>query len=174
MSYLPQWIKVLEKHITQDVPEGDCTDSFFNTCHLKRWFSFLESIKNQPKAEQIEAVNQYANNKTYVIDTVNYGIEDYWAIAKEFFYNGGDCEDYAITKFFSLQWLGFDMNTIRIVILQDTNLRVAHAVLAVAQEDDIVILDNQTGEVISHKNIAHYLPLFSVNNHQWWLHLPSM
>ncbi len=174
MSYLPQWLNVLERHITEDVPEGDCTDSFFNTCHLKKWFSFLESIKGQPVLVQIEAVNQYANKKTYVIDMDNYGMEDYWAISREFFYNGGDCEDYAITKFFSLQWLGFDMNAIRVVILQDTNLRVAHAVLAVESGNDVVILDNQTKEVISHNDIAHYIPLFSVNRNQWWLHLPEM
>jgi predicted transglutaminase-like cysteine proteinase len=101
-------------------------------------------------------------------------MEDYWAVAREFLYNGGDCEDYAITKFFSLHWLGFDMNKIRIVILQDTNLRVAHAVLAIANENDILILDNQAKEVISHKEIAHYLPLFSVNENEWWLHLPTM
>lgn len=174
MNYLPQWLNVMERHILQDVPEGDCTDSFFNTCHLKRWFAFLESIKKQPEREQIEAVNMYANKKTYVIDTVNYGMEDYWAVVKEFFYNGGDCEDYAITKFFSLHWLGFDMDNIRIVILQDTNLRVAHAVLAINQEHDIFILDNQTKEVTSHKDIAHYLPLFSLNENEWWLHLPPM
>ena len=66
------------------------------------------------------------------------------------------------------------MTNIRIVILQDTNLRIAHAVLAVARENDIFILDNQTKEVISHNDIAHYLPLFSVNENKWWLHLPVL
>lgn len=108
------------------------------------------------------------------MDMANYGQEDYWAIAKEFFYNGGDCEDYAITKFFSLRWLGIDKDTLRIVILQDTNLRIAHAVLAVSYNNDILILDNQTQKVVSHRTIAHYLPLYSVNEKKWWLHLPRL
>ena len=174
MQYLPQWLKVLERHIIEDVPEGNCTENFFNTCHLKSWLAFLESIRHEPVEVQLARINGYANKKTYVIDTVNYGREDYWAIVREFLYNGGDCEDYAITKFFSLSWLGFNMDTIRIVVLHDTNLRIAHAVLAVALENNIFILDNQTEEVLSHKEIAHYLPLFSISENHWWLHLPEM
>lgn len=174
MQYLPQWLSVLKRHLVEDVPEGNCTDSFFNRCHLKNWFAFLESIKDASPRKQLEEINLYANRKSYILDLANYGKEDYWAIAREFLYNGGDCEDYAITKFFSLQWLGFDMDKVRIVILQDTNLRIPHAVLAVSFHRDILILDNQTQRVVSHRNIAHYLPLYSVNEKRWWLHLPVM
>jgi len=174
LNYLPQWLSALERHIIQDVPEGNCSDTFFNRCHLKNWISFLETIKTKPLLEQINAVNLYANKKSYILDMANYGREDYWAIAKEFLYNGGDCEDYAITKFFSLCWLGFDMDNLRIVILQDVNLRIAHAVLAVSYNNDILILDNQTQRVVSHRTIAHYLPLYSVNEQKWWLHLPKL
>jgi len=172
MSNLPQWLSALERHLTRDVAEGDCTESLFNRCHLQRWLDFLASIKNLPAREQIDKVNLYANTKPYVLDIDNYAIEDYWAVAREFLYNGGDCEDYAITKFFSLRWLGFANDDIRIVILQDTNLRVPHAVLAVGLNNDILIMDNQSQEVLSHLRIAHYVPLYSVNEKYWWLHLP--
>ncbi len=173
LDNLSQWLSVLERHITEDVPEGSCTDTLFNRCHLKRWYSFLDSIRELPVDEQIEAVNKYANKKRYVLDIDNYGKEDYWAVAREFFYNGGDCEDYAITKFFSLRWLKIPLADIRIVILQDTNLRISHAVLAVWTGNDVLILDNQSKEVLSHRRIAHYIPLYSVNEEKWWLHLPS-
>lgn len=174
MNYLPQWLSVLERHIIEDVPEGNCSDSFFNRCHLKKWYKFLASIKNKPASEQIKEVNNYANKKKYVLDITNYGMPDYWAISKQFLYNGGDCEDYAITKFFSLRWLGYDKSLLRIVILQDANLRIAHAILAVSYNNDVLILDNQTQQVVSHREIRHYLPLFSVNEKKWWLHLPPM
>ncbi len=174
MNYLPQWLSVLERHIIEDVPEGNCSDTFFNKCHLKNWYNFLDSIKNKPAEEQIKAVNNYANKKQYVLDINNYAMADYWAIAKEFLYNGGDCEDYAITKFFSLRWLGFDKKKLRIVILQDANLGIPHAILAVSFNNDVLILDNQTQQVVSHQKIKHYLPLFSVNEKRWWLHLPPM
>jgi predicted transglutaminase-like cysteine proteinase len=172
MTNLPQWLNALERHITQDVPDGDCKDSFFNRCHLQRWHNFLDSIKDLPAREQIDKVNLYANTKQYVLDMDNYGLEDYWAVAREFLYDGGDCEDYAVTKFFSLRWLGFQNDDIRIVILQDTNLRVPHAVLAVGIDNDVLIMDNQSQEVLSHRRIAHYIPLYSVNEQNWWLHMP--
>ena len=173
MNYLPQWLTVLERHLTEDVPEGDCAEASFNTCHLKNWLRLLESAKGLPRREQLAVVNNYANSKQYVLDISNYGREDYWAIAREFLYHGGDCEDYAITKFFSLRWLGFQAQDIRIVILQDTNLRIPHAVLAVSFGEDILIMDNQSQEVLSQDRIAHYVPLYSVNDLKWWLHLPA-
>ena len=168
-----QWIQALERHILIDIPEGDCSSTKLDHCHLRNWLAFLESLKHLPRDKQLDAVNRYANNKSYVLDIDNYGIEDYWAVPKEFLYNNGDCEDYAITKMFSLLWLGFDQDSLRIVVLQDTNLRIPHAVLAVASHDDILILDNQTSEVISHRKIVHYAPVYSINESHWWIHLSN-
>ena len=171
-SMIAQWLKTLERHLKEDTPEGNCNEATFNQCHLRQWRSYLNSIKNKPRSEQIRLVNNYANKKTYVIDLQNYGVEDYWAIAREFLYNGGDCEDYALTKLFSLRWLGFETDKTRIVVVQDTNLRVGHAVLAYYDTNDVLILDNQIKEVISHNDIVHYAPLYSTNENGWWLHLP--
>ncbi len=167
------WIQVLERHLLLDTPEGDCTQSAFNRCHLNDWLTFLGALGERPRSEQLAAVNRYANRKSYVLDIDNYGAEDYWAVAREFLYNNGDCEDYAITKLFSLRWLGFSAAELRIVVLQDTNLRVPHAVLAVADQNDIMILDNQIQEVISHQSIVHYSPVYSINEQHWWIHVPN-
>ncbi len=169
----PQWVDALERHLLDDLAEGDCTSTKFNSCHLRNWLGFLDRIRAMPKSEQVARVNRYANEKEYILDLQNYGLEDYWAIPRQFLYNGGDCEDYAITKFFSLRWLGFSVEQMRIVVLQDTNLRVPHAVLAVQSADDILILDNQVGEVLSHRRIVHYAPVYSINSDQWWIHLPQ-
>ena len=139
---------------------------------MRDWLAFLEGLRGKPREEQLEAVNRYANQKNYVLDIDNYGVEDYWAVPREFLYNNGDCEDYAITKFFSLLWLGFNTDDLRIVVLQDTNLRVPHAVLAVAGKDDVRILDNQIQEVVSQRDIVHYAPVYAINEHHWWLYLP--
>jgi len=167
-----QWIQVLEHHIKMDVPEGDCTEKTFNRCHLRNWLAFLGGLRDHSRAEQLDAVNRYANRKKYVLDIDNYGIEDYWAVPREFLYNNGDCEDYAITKLFSLLWLGVPVDAMRIVVLQDTNLHIPHAVLAVARGDDVMILDNQIQAVVSQHDIVHYAPVYSINEHHWWLYLP--
>ena len=168
-----QWIQVLERHLRIDVPEGDCSESRLNRCHLRNWLAFLDTLRDLSGPEQLTAVNRYANTRDYVLDIDNYGLEDYWAVPREFLYNNGDCEDYAITKLFSLRWLGYPVDAMRIVVLQDTNLRIPHAVLAVAAQNDIVILDNQIQQVISHRDIVHYAPVYSINEQHWWIHIPE-
>ena len=168
-----QWIQALERHLRIDLPEGDCSGNRLNSCHLRNWLAFLDTLRDLPGPEQLQAVNRYANTRDYVLDIDNYGLEDYWAVPREFLYNNGDCEDYAITKLFSLRWLGYPVDALRIVVLQDTNLRVPHAVLAVDIQDDIMILDNQIHEVVSHKDIVHYAPVYSINEQHWWIHLPD-
>ncbi len=168
-----QWIQVLDRHLRVDVPEGGCQEKKINRCHLSEWRKFVDSIRKLPRDQQLARVNQYANHKRYVLDIDNYGMEDYWAVAREFLYRGGDCEDYAITKLFSLRWLDYPIDDVRIVVLQDTNLRIPHSVLAVSRGDDIAILDNQISEVVSHHDIVHYHPVYSINENGWWLHLPK-
>jgi len=168
-----QWIQALERHLQIDLAEGDCSENKLNGCHLRNWQDFLDTLRDLPRPEQLAAVNRYANTRDYVLDIDNYGLEDYWAVPREFLYNNGDCEDYAITKLFSLRWLGYPDEALRIVVLQDTNLRVPHAVLAVAAQQDIMILDNQIQEVVSHKDNVHYAPVYSINEQHWWIHLPD-
>ncbi|HJP39563.1 MAG: transglutaminase-like cysteine peptidase [Gammaproteobacteria bacterium] len=173
IGVFPQWVRVLERHLADNLHDGDCQGGEFNTCYMHEWLQFLNNIKELSPSEQIRLVNRYANNKDYVLDFDNYGLEDYWAIPHEFLFNGGDCEDYAITKLLSLRWLGYSADKLRIVVLQDTNLRIAHAVLAFGADDDILILDNQVEEVLSHQSIVHYVPVYSVSEFQWWMHAPQ-
>lgn len=173
VEVFPQWIQALERHLADNLQDGDCTAAVLNSCHMTDWQNFLDEIRSLPRQEQIDRVNRYANRKEYVLDIENYGLEDYWAIPREFLFNGGDCEDYAISKLLSLKWLGYSPESLRIVVLQDTNLRIAHAVLALSTGDDILILDNQAEQVLSHQKIVHYAPVYSVSDTRWWMHLPQ-
>jgi predicted transglutaminase-like cysteine proteinase len=172
-SLFPQWLSVLEQHMKEMTPEGQCDARIFNRCHLREWLSFLQSIRQLSADEQIRKVNGYANRKEYILDIENYGLDDYWATPKQFLENNGDCEDYAIIKMMSFKELGFDVNAMRVVVVQDTNQKIAHAVMSIDMRDDILILDNQIEEVISHKDIFHYVPVYSVNENSWWMHLPE-
>ena len=173
LAIFPQWLSVLERNIREQVPEGNCESRVLDSCHLKRWQNFLHSIGALSPMEQIRKVNAFANQQDYILDIENYGVEDYWATPKEFLYNNGDCEDYAITKLLSLKQLGFDVSDMRIVVLQDTNLRIPHAVLSVNIKGDTLIMDNQVEEIISHRHIVHYVPIYSLNEKQWWMYLPA-
>jgi len=173
LNLFPQWLSVLERHILDLENTGSCQSTRFNHCHLKQWQAFLKNIENLPVRQQIKQVNKYANEKKYTLDIENYGVVDYWATPKEFLNNNGDCEDYAIVKMLSMKWLGYDTQLMRVVVVQDTNLRIPHAVMAIENNNDILILDNQIEEVISHAAIFHYVPVYSVNESNWWMHVPN-
>jgi len=170
LNELPDWLTYMERHLREDTPEEICRQS--GLCNLKPWYNFLNSLRGLSKRQQIERVNQFANRQPYILDIDNYGQEEYWAVVREFLSRSGDCEDYSLTKFFSLRLLGFTNEELRIVVLQDTNLRIGHAVLAVKHRGDELILDNQSRQVISHRSIKHYIPLYTVNEKRWWLHMP--
>jgi len=170
----PQWLSVLEREIKQRAPQGNCESQMLDQCHMRHWMHFLESIRHLSKTEQLSRINIYANKKEYILDIENYGLNDYWATPREFLFNNGDCEDYAFTKMISLKILGFNMQRVRLVVLQDINLRIPHAVLAVDMKNDTFIMDNQVDEVVSHQYILHYVPVYAVNEKKWWMFLPRL
>ena len=132
----------------------------------------LTDLKGRPRIAQIKSVNRYMNEISYVKDIVNWGMEDYWETLFEFFTRNGDCEDYAIAKYLSLKKLGFTQDQLRIVVLNDSNLKILHSVLAVYEGGKVYILDNQIKNVLEDKRIHHYEPIYSINETAWWRHLP--
>lgn len=165
LNDLPQWLGVMTRHLQEDRPEQPA---------LKEWFRLLDELRGLPARTQLHRVNRFMNQKKYTIDAVNYGEEDYWAVVKEFMKFSGDCEDFSISKFFSLRLLGFPAAALRLVILQDTNLGISHAVLAVRLDNQVMILDNQSDDILTDGQIIHYTPLYAVNEERWWLFLPPM
>ncbi|WP_286830005.1 MULTISPECIES: transglutaminase-like cysteine peptidase [Kordiimonas] len=139
-------------------------------CGRDAWNQFITDHTESSGFDLLEAVNEYMNKSPYIVDPVNWGIPDYWATPDEFFLKDGDCEDYAISKYITLKRLGVPIDRMRLVILQDENLRTAHAVLAVESEGETYILDNQVDAVLPHGQILHYRPVYSINETTWWLH----
>ena len=45
----------------------------------------------------------HLNNISYVTDITNWRQKDYWATISQFLNRDGDCEDYAIAKYYSLK-----------------------------------------------------------------------
>lgn len=167
----PKWTGVLGRYFKErDVPDGKCDSAKFNKCHLAEWKAFLISIKDEPRKRQIELINRRMNEAPYITDIRNYGVDDYWATPKQFLYRDGDCEDYAIAKYLSLRTLGYAPDDLRLVVLQDNNLRIAHAVLVAYVDGTALVLDNQIKQVVEHSRIRHYSPYYSINESGWWLH----
>ena len=122
------------------------------------------------RRDQMMLINNYLNKAKYILDLINYRVEDYWATPLQFFSKDGDCEDYAIAKFMSLRSLGVANEDMRIVVLKDLNLRLAHAILVVYVDGEALVLDNQINQVVRAQDIRHYQPIYSINETTWWLH----
>ena len=164
LNMFPKWRDALRRFQTE---LKTCTGS---ACKTDEWQSFLDKIHGLSPEEQIRAVNREMNDKPYVTDPVNWHMADYWATPLQFLRKDGDCEDYAISKYMALRTLGFPVNDMRIVVLQDTNLGIPHAVLVVFHKGKALVLDNQVSSVVPAESIHHYQPFYSINEEGWWLH----
>lgn len=135
---------------------------------INKWHIFLDSIRSKNPDEQIKAVNNYMNRVPYISDKDNYGVGDYWATLAEFLERGGDCEDYALAKYFSLLELGFDAKQMKIVILYDRSKGLDHTVLALTWDGKTEILDNQSRYVRDADALQHYKPIYAISGYSWW------
>ncbi len=169
----PQMTEVSSRYLVEHHKLKRCAIKQDARCETNDWFSMLQQWQEYSGHDLLTRLNTAINQFHYRADRHNYAREDYWATPLELMENGGDCEDFAIAKMLALQHLGVPSRSMRVVVVQDTAAGQAHAVLAVTRGEETVILDNKTNSLLSDKSLPHYTPLYSINKHQWWLHMPA-
>lgn len=130
----------------------------------------LSGYKSSSIFAMAEKVNDLMNAERYILDQNNWGKSDYWATPIEFLVRGGDCEDFAIAKYFALRALGVPESRLRLAIVHDEKKNIPHAILIVYAETGPIVLDNQNKEILSDSSVSHYRPIYSINREAWWLH----
>ena len=170
----PKWTGMVSRYAKQKkVPDEDCGKVRFHPCEVVQWKDLIASLHDKPVREQLEVINDWGNKHPYIEDQLNWGVNDYWETPYEFMEVNGDCEDYAITKYYSLRALGISADKLRIMIVQDFNLGgVIHAILGFYDTDGLMILDNQIKQVMPAMKIYHYRPIFGINENAWWAYTP--
>lgn len=166
LNTLPGWLDVIKRNAEDPI---FIAEKHFNKSTT--WAALRQKAEGKPRMEQLRIINNFWNGWPYREDSSNWGKQDYWAIPAQFLRNSGDCEDYAIVKYFTLKELGFNPSDMRIVVLKDTMRNLAHAVLAVYLNNDVFILDNISNVVLSHKRLGNYSPQYSVNESGRWMHM---
>ena len=164
LKMFPKWrgmLQLFEKELRTCGPEQ---------CGKAEWHAIIERLRGKDVITQLREINAAMNKKPYIADQTNWNLPDYWATPLQFLQKGGDCEDFAIAKYMALRDLGVPVQDMRIVVLNDLNLGIAHAVLAVYVGADPYILDNQISKVVPASTIHHYQPVYSINENGWWLH----
>lgn len=171
----PKWTGVVDRFDKQrQVSDDDCGKVRWHPCSILDWKAMLEKLRSKPLSAQLNAVNDWSNAHPYVEDMVNWGVEDYWETPYEFMEVSGDCEDYAISKYYSLRALGIPTSRLRVIIVQDLNLGgIIHAILGVYDDGQLLILDNQASRVLPALKIYHYRPIYGINENRWWAYYPK-
>ncbi len=123
---------------------------------------------------RLKLVNDYFNQKiAFKEDTEVWGVIDYWATPLEALDKGaGDCEDYAIAKYFSLVSAGMPVSKLRMVYVRAAlrGQSLAHMVLAYYAQPgaDPLILDNLIPELRPASQRPDLRPVFSFNTEGLW------
>jgi len=134
----------------------------------------LTSSRDLDEAGKLRAVNEFFNRYVgFRSDKQVWGLEDYWASPLEMLGKGaGDCEDFAIGKYFSLLALGVPTARLRLVYVraQLGGTTQAHMVLAfyATPNAEPLILDNLITEIRPASRRPDLEPVFSFNSEGLW------
>lgn len=153
---------------TPDPCAADAAD-----CALAAWNQRIDALAGRSRHDQLDAVQAMVNALPYHEDQENWGVHDYWATPREMIARGGDCEDFASTKYWALKRLGVPEQDMRIVVVHDDKYDSSHAVLAVQVDGETLVLDNQAREVTLASAEHDYHPYYSVNQNGWWIYRAS-
>ena len=137
----------------------------------------MAGVSGKEEGAKLKAVNDFYNQRlAYMEDIDNWGVQDYWASPLEALGKGaGDCEDYAIGKYFTLTTLGVPHARLRLVYVRASiagapNGYVAHMVLAYYPTPDAepLVLDNLQPDIRVADQRPDLLPVFSFNAEGLW------
>jgi predicted transglutaminase-like cysteine proteinase len=119
---------------------------------LHDWQSLITHSLHLNDAAKLQAVNAFFNQHIrYGDDLEVWGQVDYWASPWETLEQGaGDCEDYAIAKYFSLRLLGISEQQLRLAYSTQVSTQQAHMVLGYWRDDGEfpLLLDNLNSQVL--------------------------
>ncbi len=121
---------------------------------------------------KLDRVNGFFNRVNYDSDSALWDQKDYWATPFEVLgVNSADCEDYAISKYFTLLSMGVEEERLRITYVKSLTLDQAHMVLAYYPNADAepLILDNLQSGIELASRRTDLVPVYSFNGADLWL-----
>lgn len=140
---------------------------------IDAWQHLLSTEKQISEREKLEVVNQFFNRQIrYVEDIDNWHEIDYWATPVESLRKGaGDCEDYAIAKYFSLRRLGVPSEKLLITYVKALRLNRAHMVLTYYSSPNAepLVLDSLIDVIKPASQRIDLLPVYAFNGEGLWL-----
>jgi predicted transglutaminase-like cysteine proteinase len=161
----PRWAALVARHAAQTVEIDACIDDATKCpTALKGYREVVLAGRSLAPDRQVKLANKFINNRHWTIEPRR---DDEWRTLEEFLRSGGDCEDYAIAKYFVLRQLGFPIDDLRIAITWDMRVQDYHAVTMVHLDDSVLVLDVDGPP---RRQQTDYRFLFSINESGIWDH----
>lgn len=150
--------------------------SQYDDAGRKRLLDFqalIEAGRDRSDWQRLHLANDFANRHiNYRADLDHWGKNDYWATPLESLGSGaGDCEDYAISKYFSLRSMGVADDKLRLMYVRALSRNEPHMVLIYFETPDAypLVLDNMDGQIRSARDRSDLKPIYSFNASGLWL-----
>jgi predicted transglutaminase-like cysteine proteinase len=161
--------KKKEPEIAVPAPERELTQG---QKRIAAWHELIFEMHNAPEMKKLETVNNFFNRLEFVDDRILWRKEDYWATPQEMLLkNGGDCEDFATAKYFTLRQLEIPDDRMRLTYVKVVRLKKPHMVLSYYREPsaDPLILDSLVKKIVPASERKDLVPIYSFNGQGLWL-----
>jgi predicted transglutaminase-like cysteine proteinase len=139
---------------------------------LSSWEELIRKNKNLDDQQKLDRVNKFFNGMIFVNDIDLWGVNDYWATPVEFLSRGaGDCEDYAIAKYFTLKAMGMPDSKLNVAYVKALQYNMPHVVLTYYPKPgaEPLVLDNLIDTIEFSSNRDDLIPIYSFNGTGLWL-----
>jgi predicted transglutaminase-like cysteine proteinase len=126
----------------------------------------LDKAKKQDDMTKLKIVNDYYNHVRYMSDMKVYKKKDYWATPWEFLgKDKGDCEDYVISKYFALVYLGISPKKLFFTYVRSSRFKAAHMVLTYFKtpHSEPLVLDNTNFKIFPASKRKDLTPIYNFN-----------
>lgn len=145
---------------------------------LRDWQEMLARSKSLAEKDKLKRINDFINRRIVFDDDMSiWNQSDYWATPLETIgQSRGDCEDFAIIKYYSLRDAGIPLAKLRLVYVKarlngpSGPYLQAHMVLAYypTPNAEPLVLDNLEAEVRPASQRNDLQPIFSFNSEAIW------
>ncbi len=178
-SLLKDWYEVVKRsEDEQELIKKCLEDESSCTKQMKSIRTLVLRGRDLKPKQKLSLVNRFINKeRRYTRDrrTNDQPAESHvdrrqnWTTLLDFLETGGDCEDYATSKYALLKLLGFEPDELRILVVYDRNVREHHALTLVkTKELGLQLLDNDNS--IYRNRPFHYRYVYSLNEDSIWDH----
>jgi predicted transglutaminase-like cysteine proteinase len=161
---------VVTDQIVQDAVQKYGEDA---RSRFTKWQELIADGQSESDWDRIHEVNQFFNRHIdYVSDDLHWGKNDYWATPVETLgTEKGDCEDYAIAKYFTLRAMGVADEKLRLMYVRALSVNQPHMVLIFFDKPDEYpyVLDNMDPQIKSAIERQDLRPIYSFNASGLWL-----